>query len=132
MDFLGDLAGDVVGDVVGGKVGKGLRRVLGRRGPADGGTGCALKIISGSQDGLSQHWRLGAAQFAPSELHFAQHGIGRPPVTVLNARETAGRVSIPRLGNCFIAQLQTPTATLALAMPGGPLGLAVQDLTRSG
>ena len=79
MDFLGDLVGDVVSDVVVGKAGKGLRRVLGRRGPADGGVGCALKIISGSQDGLSQHWRLGGAQFAPGELRFTQHGISRPP-----------------------------------------------------
>ncbi len=132
MDFLGDLVGDVVSDVVAGKAGKGLRRVLGRRGPADGGAGCALKVISGSQDGLSQHWRLGAAQFAPGELRFARHGIARPPVTVLGARETTGRVSIPPLGNCFIARLQTSTATLALAMPEGQLALAVQDLTRSG
>ncbi len=132
MDFLSDLVGDVVGDVVAGKAGKGLRRMLGRRGPADGGTGCALKIISGSQDGLSQHWRLGAAQFAPGELRFTRHGITRLPLTVLGAHETAGRVSIPPLGNCVIAQLQTPTATLALAMPGAQLALAVQDLTRNG
>ena len=71
------------------------------------------------------------AQFAPGELSFTQHSISRPPVTVLGARETTDRVSIPPLGNCFIAQLQTPTATLALAMPGGQLALAVQDLTRS-
>ncbi len=51
---------------------------------------------------------------------------------MLGARETTGRLSIPPLGNCSIAQLQTPTATLALAMPGGQLALAVQDLTRSG
>lgn len=62
MDFLGDLIGDALGDVVGDKVGKGLRRVRRRLGPADSGAGCALKIISGSQDGLSQHWRVGAAQ----------------------------------------------------------------------
>ncbi len=48
---------------------------------------------------------------------------------MLSACETADRVSIPKLGACRIAQLQTPTATLALAMPGGPLTLAVQDLT---
>jgi len=35
MDFLGDLVGDVLGDVVADKAGKGLRRVLGRRSPAD-------------------------------------------------------------------------------------------------
>ncbi len=132
MDFLSDLVGDVVSDVVAGKAGKGLRRVLGRRGPADGGAGCALKVISGSQDGLSQHWRLGAAQFAPGELRFTQHGISRSPITVLGARETTDRVSIPSLGNCFIAHLQAPTATLALAMPGAQLTLAVQDLMRSG
>ena len=132
MDFLGDLVGDVAGDVVAGKASKGLCRVLGRRGPADGSAGCALKIISGSQDGLSQHRQLGAAQFAPGELRFARHGNARPAVTVLGARQTAGRVSISPLGDCFIAQLQTPTATLALAMPGGQLALAVRDLTRSG
>jgi hypothetical protein len=132
MAFLGDLVGDVVSDVVAGRAGKGLRRVLGRRGPAGGGVGCALKIISGSQGGFSQHWRLGAAQFAPGELRFAQHGIARPPVTVLGAHQTTGQVSIPPLGDCFIAQLQTPTATLALAMPDGQLALAVQGLTRSG
>jgi len=132
VDFLGDLVGDVVGDVVAGKAGKGLRRVLGRRGPSDGSAGCALKIISGSHDGLSQHWRLGAAQFAPGELRFAQHGIARPPVTVLAAHQTADRVSIPSLGDCLVAQLQTPSATLALAMPDGQFALAVQDLTRGG
>lgn len=132
MDFLSDLVGGVVGDVVAGKAGKGLRRVLGRRGPADGSAGCALKIISGSQDGLSQHWRLGAAQFAPGELRFARHGFAGPPVTVLGVHQTAGRVSISPLGDCLIAQLQTPTAALALAMPGGQLALAVQDLTRGG
>jgi hypothetical protein len=132
VDFLGDLVGDMIGDAIAGRAGKGLRRVLGRRVPADEGAGCALKIVSGSQDGLSQHWRLGAAQFAAGELRFMQHGIARPPVTVLGACETSGRVGIPSLGNCFIAELQTPTATLALAMPGGQLALAVQDLTRSG
>ncbi len=132
MDFLSDLVGDVVGEAVAGKAGKGLRRALGRRGPADGSAGCALKIISGSQDGLSQHWRLGTAQFAPGELRFTLHAITRPPLTVLGVHETAGQVSIPPLGNCLIAQLQTSTATLALAMPGTQLALAVQDLTRSG
>jgi hypothetical protein len=51
---------------------------------------------------------------------------------VLAACQPSGRVGIPSLGNCFIAELQTPTATLALAMPEGQLALAVQDLTRSG
>ena len=128
MDFLGDLVGDIVAD----KASKGLRRVLSRRGPSDESAGCALKIISGSQDGLSRHWRLGAAQFVPGELRFAQHGIARPPVTVLAAHQTADRVSISPLGDCFVAQLETPTATLALAMPDGQLALAVQDLTRGG
>ena len=114
------------------RLARGCAACWGRRGPADEGAGCALKIISGGQDGLSQHWRLGAAQFAPGDLRFTQHGVTRPPITVLSARKTADRVSIPRLGACLIAQLQTPTATLALAMPSGPLGLAVQDLTHSG
>lgn len=130
-DFLGDLLGDMLGDAAARKAGKGLRRVLGR-GPADSGNGCALKIISGSQDGLSPHWRLGGAQFAPGELSFTRSGRTRPPITVLSAHETAGRVNISPLGACFIAQIQTPTATLALAMPGGQLTLAVQDLTPSG
>jgi hypothetical protein len=47
MDFLGDLVGDMLGDAVADKVGKGQTRLLGRRGPADAGNGCALKIISG-------------------------------------------------------------------------------------
>jgi len=38
-----------------------------------GSAGCALKIISGSQDGLSQHWRLGAAPEGPrAAQHAAQ------------------------------------------------------------
>jgi hypothetical protein len=131
MDFLGDLLGDVLGDVVADKAGQGLRRVLGRRGLADGGTGCALKVISGSQDGLSQHWRLAHAYFAPGELTFTQSGRTRPPIIVVSAHETPGQVSISPLGACSIAELQTPTATVALAMRGGPLALAVQDLTRS-
>jgi len=131
MDFLGDLIGDVLGDVVADKAGRGLRRMRQRLGPAADGAGCALKIISGSQDGLSQHWRVGAAQFAPGELRFTQHGHTRPPITVLGAYETTDRVSIPPLGACFTAQLQTPTATLALAMPAEPLAMALHDLTRS-
>ena len=131
MDFLGDLIGDAVGDVLADKARKGLRRVRGRRGP-DESAGCALKIISGSQDGLSQHWRQGAAQFAPGDLRFTQHGITRPPITVLGARQTTDRVTIPQLGACHVAHLQTPTATLGLAMPSGPLTLAVQDLTHRG
>ena len=128
MDFLGDVLGDVVAD----KAGKALRRVRDRRGPAAGGARCALKIISGTQDGLSQHWRLGAAQFAPGELQFTQHRVTRPPITVLGAHETTDRVSLPQLGACFVAQLRTPTATLALAMPGEPLALAVHEpATRS-
>jgi len=130
VDFLGDLVGDMLGDVVADKARKGLRRVRGR-GPADGGARCALKIISGTQDGLSQHWRLGAAQFAPGELRFTQHGIARPHITVLGAHETTDRVSLPQLGTCFVAQLRTPTATLALAMPAEPLAMALHDLTRS-
>ena len=131
MDFLGDLIGDALGDVVADKAGKAVRRVRRRLGPAVNGAGCALKIISGSQDGLSRHWRQGTAQFAPGELQFTQHRVTRPAITVLGAHETTDRVSIPTLGACVIAQLQTPTATLALAMPGEPLALAVHDLTRS-
>lgn len=131
MDFLGDLVGEVLGDVVADKARKGLRRVRGRGDPADGGAGCALKIVSGSQEGLSQHWRLGSAQSAPGELRFTQHRIARPAITVLGAHETTDRVSLPQLGTCFVAQLRTPTATLALAMPAEPLALALHELTRS-
>jgi hypothetical protein len=127
MDFLGDVLGDIVAD----QAGKAVRRVRRRFGPAPSGAGCALKIVSGSQDGLSQHWRRGEAQFAPGELRFAQHGTTRPPITVLGAHETTGRVSLPSLGDCFIAQLRTPTSTLDLAMGREPLGLAVHELTRS-
>lgn len=127
MDFLGDVLGDIVAD----QAGKAVRRVRRRLGPAPSGAGCALKIISGSQDGLSQRWRRGAAQFAAGELRFAQYGTTRPPITVLGAHETTDRVSIPSLGVCLIAQLRTPTATLALAMPGEQLGLAVHELRRS-
>jgi hypothetical protein len=127
MDFLGDVLGDVVAD----QAGKALRRVRRRLGPAPSGAGCALKIVSGSQDGLSQHWRRGEAQFAPGELRFSQHGSARPPITVLGAHETADRVSMPALGTCLTAQLRTPTATLALAMPSEPLAQAVHELTRS-
>jgi len=51
---------------------------------------------------------------------------------VLGARETTDQVSIPSLGTCLIAQLQTPAATLALAMPEEQLALSIHDLTRSG
>ena len=131
MDFLGDLIGDVLGDVVADKAGKGLRRMRQRLGPPASGAGCALKIISGSQDGLSQHWRLGAGQFAPGDLRFTQHGRTRPPITVLGTHETTDRVTLPELGACFTAQLRTPTATLALAMPAEPLALALHELTRT-
>ena len=127
MDFLGDVLGDIVAD----KAGEAERRVRRRLGPAPSGAGCALKVISGTQDGLSQHWRLGAAQFAPGELRFTQHRVTRPAITVLAAHETTDRVSLPNLGACVIAQLRTPTATVALAMPGEPLALAVHELTRS-
>src|SRR5579862_1392972 len=131
MDFLGDLIGDVLGDVVADKAGQGLRRMQRRFGPAAGGTACGLKIISGGQDGLSQHWRLGAAQCAPGELRFTQYGRTRPPITVLGAHETSDQVSLPQLGACFVAQLRTPTATLALAMPAEPLALALHELART-
>jgi len=52
MDFLGDVLGDIVSD----QAGKAVRRMRRRFGPAPSGAGCALKIVSGSQDGLSQHW----------------------------------------------------------------------------
>jgi hypothetical protein len=131
-DFLGDLLGDMLSDVVARKTRKGMRRVLGRPGPADSGNGCALKILSGRQDGLSQQWRPGGAHLAPGELSFTQSGHASLPITVLNVLETADQVNIPRLGACRIAQLQTPTAALALAMPAGQLTFAVQDLARRG
>ena len=131
MDFLGDLIGDVLGDVVADKAGQGLRRVRRRLGPVNSGASCALKVIGGTQDRLSQHWRLGAAQFAPGELQFTQHRVTRPPITVLGAHETTDRVSLPQLGACFVAQLRTPTATLALAMPAEPLALALHELART-
>ena len=131
-DFLGDLLGDMLSDVVARKTRTGIRRVLGRPGPADSGNGCALKVISGRQDGLSQQWRPGGAHFAPGELGFTQSGHAPLPITVLNVLETADQVNIPRLGACRIAQLQTPTAALALAMPAGQLAFAVQDLAPRG
>ena len=85
MDFLGDVLGDVVAD----KAGKALRRVRDRRGPADGGARCALKIISGTQDGLSQHWRLGAAQFAPASCSSPSTASVRPsPCSARTKRPT--------------------------------------------
>jgi hypothetical protein len=129
MDFLGDLIGGAVGDAVADKVGKGWRRAMSRA-LVGQGAGCGLRLISGSQDDLSQNWRLGTAQFAPGELRFTQHRTSLPPIAVLGALETPDRVTMPVLGNCLIAQLQTPTATLALAMPSGPLASALQDLAR--
>jgi hypothetical protein len=88
VDFLSDVVGDVVSEVVAGKASKGLRRVLGRRGPADGSADCALKIIRGKSG------RLVAALAASLAYRISEHPLTLVGGVLIDQRgEPRGRLA---------------------------------------
>lgn len=124
MDFLGELVGDIIGDSIGDKIGKRLRR------GAERGGRCALRIVTGSQDGLSKQWRLRSAEFGPGQILVSQRG-GVQAIMVTSAQDTGGQVRLPTLGDCGIARLSTPAATLELALPADQLASVISLITES-
>jgi len=126
MELVSDLVGELLGwlgDLLGPL---GEHRVQEQAGHAlaQGRIDCSLKVISGSQQGLTAQWRGGVAAISPGRLdftpgrwwlkatgpvtHIAVLGPARPP----SAEELAW---LP--GDCRITALQTPTATLGWAVP---------------
>ena len=89
-------------------------RRLARRGRV----ACSLRVISGSQAGLSRRWQQGVAALSPGRLGFRRRWwrafTSCPPVDVVAVR---GPVRGPAADEIFkvpgpIIQVQTPTAVL--------------------
>ena len=85
---------------------------------------CGLRVIDGSQPGLSDRWRLGVASVSRRRLNFRRrwwHGPGAcPPIKVLAVdgppRMPAGDEVLKLPGS--IVRIQAPDATLEWALYG--------------
>jgi hypothetical protein len=83
---------------------------------------CGLRVIDGTQPGLSGRWRVGMASFSVRRLAFRRRWwrmLGTcPPIEVVAihgpARAPVGKEILKLPGN--IAQILTPTATLEWAI----------------
>ena len=137
MEFLRDLVGELLGwlaDLLGPLAEHLAHRQAGHA-LAHGRIACSLKVISGRQQGLSSRWRNGAAAISPGRLDFTPESW--PPrvtrtlthIVVLGPGRPPSQEELRRLpGNCRITELQTPTATLAWAVPAGDLPWALEHL----
>jgi hypothetical protein len=137
MEFLGDLVGEVLGwlaDLLGPLGEHQVHRQAGRA-LAKGRVACSLKVMSGRQPGLSSRWRNGVAAISPGRMDFTTESW--PPraartlthIVVLGPGRPASREELRRLpGDCWITELQTPTATLGWAVPAGYLPWALERL----
>jgi hypothetical protein len=93
-----------------------------RRFRASGRVPCGLRVIGGSQPGLSGRWRLGVASLSPRCLEFRPRWwrvLGAcPPIEVLAVdgppRAPCGDEILKLPGS--VVQVQTPTATLEWAL----------------
>lgn len=132
VDFLVQLLIERVSGVLFERVKR--RRADGRmsRGKVD----CALKVMSGSQRGLSRRWRQVSATVSPGRLDVRGHWWrlfrAIPPVTVVAVRSPARLTTTwddwTLAPGCRIVEIQTPTATLAWAMIGHRLSGALEQL----
>ena len=137
MEFLRDLAGELLGwlaDVLG-PLGEHLVHRQAGHTLASGRVECSLRVMCGRQQGLSSRWRSGVAAVSPGRLDFTPESW--PPranrllthVVVLGSGRPPSGEELTRLpGDCWITELQTPTATLGWAVPAGDLPWALEHL----
>jgi hypothetical protein len=100
-------------------VGGVARRRADRRFTEAGIVSCSLKVIGGSQDGLSSRWQQGTAAVSSARIDFRRSWRSRafgkcPPIEVM---AVCGPVRLPSADEVLkvrgeIIQIQTPTATL--------------------
>ncbi len=103
---------------------------------SSGRVDCALKVVSGSQRGLSRRWRQVVATVSPGRLDVRGHWWrlfrAIPSVSVLAVgdpiRRPSGKESWSLAARCRIVEIQTPTATLGWALLDDYLQAAVQQL----
>jgi hypothetical protein len=137
MEFLRDLVGELLGwlaDVLG-PLGEHLVHRQAGHALASGRVECSLKVMRGRQQGLSSRWRNGVAAVSPGRLDFTPQSwpprANRPltHIVVLGPGRPLSGEELTRLpGDCWITELQTPTATLGWAVPAGDLPWALERL----
>jgi hypothetical protein len=127
---------DLVADGLLGSFTRRLKRAQADRRLIGGHLECALKVIDGSHRGLSPRWGHVIATVSPGRLE-----LRRPwwrlsrrlePVTVVEVRgpvrPPSGKELLSLAAGCRIVEVQTPTATLGLAVLGHYLGRAIDQL----
>jgi len=122
MEFLVQL---LIGGLLGVPI-KRLKRWRADRRMSSGQVDCALKVVSGSQRGLSRRWRHVVATVSPGRLdargHWWRLFRGIPTVSVVAVRSLvrspAGSENWSIAASCRISEIQTPTAILAWAVIG--------------
>ncbi len=117
-----------LGGALGGVAGSAIVRRRATKYVAEGKAELALRILDGTQEGLTGGWRKGVAALWPGRLDFASAvgGFGpwrRAPVVVAVAaidasapRKPAGRDALSLDADSLIVGVLTPTARLELAV----------------
>ena len=132
VDFLVKLVVERVSTVLVERIKR--RRADGRM--ARGRVDCALKVMSGSQQGLSLRWRQVSVTVSPGRLDVRGHWWrlfrAIPLVAVVAVRSPARPATAwdnwTLAPGCRIVEIQTPTATLAWAVLGDRLPGALERL----
>lgn len=139
--ILGSVDGDFTDPVEWGlanAAGAGIGRVASmradRRFRKSGHARCGLRVIDGSQPGLSGRWRVGVASFSARRLDFRRRWWrvlgGCPPIEVVAihgaSRAPSGDEILKLPGS--VVQIQTPTATLEWALRDRYLSAATARL----
>jgi hypothetical protein len=110
------------------------RRADGRM--SRGNVDCALKVMNGSQRGLSRRWRQMSATVSAGRLDVRGHWWRGfrviPPVSVVAVRSPALLAAAwddwALAPGCLVVELQTPSATLAWAVIADRLPGALEQL----
>ena len=115
---------DPLGDLIGESAGRRLRRLRADRRLRKGRLECSLRVVSGSQDGLSPRWRHVIATVSPGRLEFRRCWpwlSGSRTINIASLHGSPRRPSnrewwLSLAPACRVIEVHTPTAVLEWAV----------------
>lgn len=127
--MLDDLLGSLVGGVIGDFIGHAIKAPFIRAKQSRGKMRAALRLESGSQDGVTEAWRRGNVHLRPGLLEFHGHEIRVLSVSEASRSPTASEwVRVHT--DSIIYSVATPSARLLWAVPGPQSSWALSHLAQ--